>query len=220
MTPGLFRASRILCILLLAACASQEGDAREPSDPGRSVERGDQPRRADSIASTAGVIDSARTMSVLIDRFRQEVPEVVRLEKGAPSRDSLARALVSALTRRDTAGVARLFISRGEFAWLYFPASTLARPPYEIDPAFAWFQLSSESERGVHKALGLLGGSGAAHVSTTCNPQPVVAGAVRIWSACSVRWRSPAGAETEAALFASIIEHAGRFKIFSYSNRL
>ena len=222
----------ILCVLLLAACGAQEGDARESSQGASGAEARAASEVMDSVSASARAsgsahpamapapIDSAQPMSRLIERFQRGLPLVTRLEHGAESRDSLVRGLVEALRRRDTSAVARAFITRAEFARLYFPASALARPPYEIDPAFAWFQLSSESEKGVHKALGVLGGREAMYLASTCEAPPEAVAAVRLWSRCTVRLRSREGVETEVALFGSIIEHGGRFKFFSYANRL
>lgn len=219
MTGIPLRIASIIGLALAAACSS--GDASPRSSPASGViatPRGSE--ASEAVAAPQLVVDSARPMADLIERFQHGLPIAERMENGEPSKEALVRAFFTALYRRDTTVVAKLFITRAEFAYLYFPSSRLSRPPYEIDPAFAWFQLSSDSEQGVRKALERLGGRRMKYLGFSCGPDPVDEGAVRSWQSCVVRWRNPGGEEFEAALFGSIIERDGRFKFFSYTNDL
>ena len=166
----------------------------------------------------AAIVDSARPMAIA--RFQSGLPRPRVLSNAAPSREALVRSLLNALRRQDTAAIADLFISRSEFAYLYFPSSPVARPPYELDPALAWFQLSAESERGIRKTLSVLGGQSATYEAHSCTPDRSAAGSPRIWRGCTLRWRDTHGAASEGSLFAAIIEYRGRFKFFSYATTL
>jgi len=122
--------------LLAAAC----GDG-----PGGGAAAADTP----ASAAPAGVVDSVLPMDVMLDRFRAGVAEPDGLAGGADSRDELVLQVVRALEAADTLAFERLGVSLAEWAWLYFPNSVQARPPYELPPALAWFQLQEGNRQGV-----------------------------------------------------------------------
>ena len=175
-------------------------------------------RRASPSSTTTLVVDSARPMRQMIEQFQQGTPAVAALQYGAPDRETLVRSFLDALTAGDTAALASMIISRAEFAHLYFPSSVIARAPYELDPALAWFQVRVENERALGKALRRYAGRALIYVGHDCSPKPAE-GASRIWTDCVVTYRSESGGQ-RARLFTSIIETGGRFKFFSYANRL
>jgi hypothetical protein len=204
-------ASRVLTVLLLstliAACDVGPGDA------------GAAP--VDSLALRPGyVIDSILPMDEMLRRFRADLgPMPTALEGAAPTRDSLVRRFVRALTDQDTAALARMHLSRAEFAWIYFPSSEFASPPYELPPEILWLQMTAESNKGISRALRAFE-RGAAYLGHECATTPELRGQSRLWTGCIVRWRDAAGANEEFRLFGSILEHADGFKFVSYGNRL
>lgn len=166
------------------------------------------------------VIDSARPMTELVAAFQAGEPRVDTLAFASPRRDALVQDFMRALANADTARLARLLISRAEFAWLYFPHGTVAKPPYELDPALAWFQMRLENERSLGRLLRVLGGQRLAYHRHACDPTPQVEGPNRVWRDCTVTWSAPDGRQSTRRLFMSIIERDGRFKFFSYANRM
>src|SRR5690606_35569580 len=95
----------------------------------------------------AAVVDSVLRMEVALERFRSGLPEPERLESGASDMETLVRRVVDALVRNDTLVFERLAVNRAEIAWLYFPTTRVAQPPYELPPALAWFQMQTRSRQ-------------------------------------------------------------------------
>lgn len=165
----------------------------------------------------AGVVDSVFPMDVALDRFRADLAEPEALTSGAATRDELVRGVVEALVVRDTAAFVPLAVSRAEWAWLYFPTSTVAKPPYELPPALAWFQLQEKNRQGVLRALRELGGHALGYREYSCDLEPTVEGSNRVWSGCVVSLTRD-GEPVTLKLFGAIVERDGRFAILSYAN--
>ena len=109
-------------------------------------------------AHTPTHVDSAVPREVALARFQQASQRATALDGGAPSRDALVRAFVRAVETKDTASLRRLVISRGEFAYLYYPTSAQGLPPYNLSPDLYWFMTVEQSNRGVHHLVTELGG--------------------------------------------------------------
>ena len=193
-----------VCAVIMSACTPGEAHRAETfSASGR---------------ATATVVDSARPMADMIARFQAGLPPIAAMRNASPSREALVRRFVSALASRDTVALASMLISRAEFAHLYFPGSALAAPPYELDPAFAWFQMELENERALRQALRRHGGAELEYRWHACTASPAQ-GQSGIWRNCRVTWKTPDGVVTQRA-FMSIIEHRGTYKFFSFANKL
>jgi hypothetical protein len=213
--PSLLAASCLLAVL--AACG--EGHAASAVDSARadSIAR----VRQDSInrAQPGYVIDSILPMDEQLRRFRAGLKETPRTLSGAAeTRDRLMRRFVRALEAADTAGLARLALTRAEFAYLVFPESPLSAPPYSQAPDLAWMQHTFSTAAGLERLLNRLGGKPLGFRSLSCSETPVVEGSNRIWKDCTVRFAPPGDSAQTLQLFASIIEREGRYKILSYSN--
>ncbi|GLC28046.1 hypothetical protein [Roseisolibacter agri] len=182
--------------------------------------RGETAAVADSPTTVAAaVIDSVVPRDEELRRFRQGVDSVDALAGGAPSADALVRRFATALEARDTATLHALRIDRREFAWAYYPASRLARPPYDLSPALMWFQLEGNSGRGLFHALEERGGRPLRLLSHAC-PRVDAEGANRIHAGCTIRRLQAPGDTVQEQLFGAILERGGSFKFVSYSNRL
>jgi hypothetical protein len=136
---------------------------------------------------------------------------------GPHSRDSLVRLFEQALAKRDTAGLDRLQITREEFAYLYYPDSKMARPPYELGPDVMWMQIQSQRDRGLRRLVAKYGGRKIRIRGLECQP-PERQNAVVIHR-CGVRTNDAVDSPPKQ-LFGSIIERDGRFKFVGYANRL
>lgn len=163
-------------------------------------------------------IDSILPMPEYLRRFRLGLVEPSGFTNGETSRAALARSFLAAVATHDTAALARLAVSRAEFAWLVFPYHRYHNPPYELDPEIFWIQITAESAKGVHRTLQRYGGARLALTSLGCERDTlqVTAGPLRIWSGCTMRFRVGDSVETRR-LFGSIVERDGRAKLLSFA---
>lgn len=165
-------------------------------------------------------IDSALPMPELLHRFQSKVPDTPAvLANAAPSRDSLLARFLSGVERNDTLGVARLSLTPGEFAFLYFPGSRLSRPPYELDPALAWFQVSGNTTNDLRKLMRALGGKPVRTAGYGCD-STLTEGKNTLYTHCAVRVITPRRDTMPMALFGTIMERDGRFKFVGLANRI
>ena len=176
--------------------------------------------RAAARAKPTVKVDSALGPDEELRRFRNGLPRVDALEHGAPSRDRLVDQFVAALERKDTLALIRLHVTRREYAWLIYPSSTVARPPYRQPPEIAWMLAKANTETGLTRLLARRGGQKLGVVGYACDPKPTREGENTIWWGCVLRTASTSGIETtRQRLFGSIIERNGRFKFLSYKNQ-
>lgn len=186
---------------LLGACAGEERQSATPP--------------------TGGVVDSALPIPVLLDRFRATIPDTPQvLGGGAESPRELAEALLTALTRHDTASLRALVMSRAEFAWLYYPHSRYTRPPYELGPELVWIQLSATSEKGATRLLRRYGGLPLDLEAVRCPASAVTEGPNRTTPGCTVRFAVGDSSARDVRLFGSLLNRDGRYKFLSYANDL
>lgn len=167
------------------------------------------------IASAAAVA-AVPTIAGELATFRSGM-RAPRSLAGPPSRDSLVQLFERALAKRDTAGLGELQITREEFAYLYYPDSKMARPPYELGPDMTWMQIQSQSDRGLRRLVAKYGGRKIRIRGLECLA-PERQSAVVIHQ-CAVR-TSEGVDSAPKQLFGSIIEREGRFKLVGYANRL
>jgi hypothetical protein len=164
------------------------------------------------------VVDSAIPIAEALRRFQRDLPEPRGLTGGESSREELVRAFVSAVERRDTAALRGMVLRKDEFAWIYYPASHLSKPPYELPPDLVWFQMQGLSEKGARLLLDDLGGRPLGYLDHRCTPRQE--GDHRIHGYCELRRLSAAGDTLRERLFGLIIEREGRYKFVSYANKL
>lgn len=179
-------------------------------------------RAADTEAvPSAGVVDSALPIPVLLARFRAATPDTLTaLSGGADSPDALGRALLAAVQRHDTAAVRALAVSRAEFAWLYYPHSRFTAPPYELGPDLVWLQLVAASDKGAGRLLQRYGGRALRFERLDCPDTAAVEGPNRIATGCTVRFAVADSAARDLRLFATTLTRDGRVKVLSFANDL
>ena len=127
---------------------------------------------------------------------------------------------MKALSARDTAALARLALTREEFAFLYYPTAPQSLPPYDVPPGLMWFLLEGSSHKGLAHALEERDGRPARYAGYVCENEASVEGENRVWGRCMVRLVQPTGDTTVQRLFGPIIERGGRFKLVSFANEL
>lgn len=189
-------------LVVMTACADRP--AVHPGDAPATVSRGE--------GGSPYSIDSALTL------FRSGLDSVAQLEGSEPSMDALIIRFSRMLEARDTATMRALVMSRREFAWLYYPTSPFTRPPTLQEPGLAWFLHLQHSQKGASRLLDRFGGRPVRIVSSRCTA-PRTLGKNTLWSDCVQRLVMHDDTVT-TRLFGGVLERAGRFKIFSYSNDL
>lgn len=166
------------------------------------------------------IVDSIFPIEEEIRRFRStlEGDPPTALSGGAASRDGLVERFVTALEAADTAAFRDMLMTRGEFAYLYYPHTKFTAPPYELSPALLWFQMENGTSRGFNRMMQRMGGRPAHAQGYLCPDEALVEGPNRIWEGCVVLLRPPDGEALDFRLFGSILEHGGTFKFVSYTN--
>lgn len=196
--------------LALAACAGQAPvPAARREVPAGPRPGGPAPTHVDSVVPRA----------VALERFQRASEPTTALSHGASSRDELVRRFVRAVEARDTAALRGLVLSRGEFAYLYYPTSGQGLPPYDLSPDLMWFMIVERSDRGMSALLRRAGRS-LGVTGYRCTGDSTVEGMNRLWGPCVVRRVQAPRDTVEERLFGPILEREGRYKFVSYSNRL
>jgi hypothetical protein len=233
-STALRRSCAVVAALCALACALACGggnadgtaDGRQPIPAGvnpKMVEyRSDGvliPSR-DSLLKTPGyVVDSLFTPEEDLRRFRATVagPAPTRLAGGERSTDELLRRYWTLLTLRDTLAMTPLVVSRGEYAYLYFPFSREAAAG--LPPAAGWELILAQSGRGLTRALQQAAREPAAVLGTLCSDQPLIVGGGRLYGPCGVIVRRSRGVDT-LWLAKSLLVRDGVHKFLGLQNEL
>ena len=177
------------------------------------------PAAAATNAAVPQHVDSVVPRDVALAQFRQGTTQVDRITGGARSRDALVNAWVKAVEANDTASLARLRISRDEFAWLYYPTAKQGLPPYDLSPSLMWFVVDGGSNKGMARLLQDRGGKPLHVVGYTCDPQSSVEGENTSWGPCALKRVQAPGDTVEERLFGLLVERGGQWKFLSYKGR-
>lgn len=216
-------ASALLALLGALACGERAAPAGADSPaatPAPAAAPTGAAQAADSVARPPLPVDSFVPLDEALRRFRTGLGAApARLAGGASSRDALARDFLRAVAAHDTAALNRAILSRAEFAWLYYPTSAVAAAPYELDPQMAWFQLRSQSEKGIGRVLDRLGGRRLTFEALDCPAAPREEGENRVWEGCALRFTLD-GQPARQRLFGGIVARDGAYKFVGYGNDL
>lgn len=196
--------------IALVASAWTAGGHQPPADA-RSTTAAAQP------GVSVGPVDSLLAMPELLRRFRSGLAPVSSLANGAASRDELVALFISAVERNDTMALARLAVSRAEYAYLYFPSSPYMGRPYGLPPDVAWMLSTAASEKGINRVLGRLGGHRLEYSGYDCAGESRE-GSNRFWRDCRTDYTHPGDGRVSRRLFGTIIEHGGAYKFLTYAN--
>ena len=219
-------ASRPLLLVLAVALAACGGDAARPADrpaatTTNAAEEAANRARVDSLAAAGGTIDSIIPLDEALRRFREPLgPAPDTLRHAARSVREVADRWLRAATAADTTALVRLAVDRAEFAWLFYPGTSLAKPPYEMPPSLMWSQFVLNSDDGVRKVLRVLGGTRTELVSLRCPEPPVREGDNTLHENCLVTLRVDGRTLPEVRAFGTILERDGRFKLLGLSSKL
>ncbi|HYR51885.1 MAG TPA: hypothetical protein VET83_04655 [Candidatus Dormibacteraeota bacterium] len=118
-----------------------------------------RPRPRSPLERSPGYYPPADPESMSVVTGRREAPEVsLELAGGAPSRDALAREILTALHARDESALAQLQITRREFEILCWPEVPESRPVTHISAEDAWSFSTNASHAGRGRMVSLYGG--------------------------------------------------------------
>jgi len=196
-----------VALLALASCS--------PVEAGQTSEGVSRPAQ-----QSAAHVDSVLPAGEALRRFRADLSEEpAALGGDFTSREALVRRFVDVLERSDTLALEPLVITRAEFAYLYYPSSPLAAPPYELAPSLMWFQLQENNRKAASALLRTRGGTRLGYAGHECYTSERQ-GANTVWSSCHVLRRTPDGSERRERLFGTIVERDGRYKFVGLSNEL
>jgi hypothetical protein len=188
----------------LAACVGQAGDAGDTAE-----------------AESGRVVDSIFPMEEQIRRFQATVADTPSTFRGgAPSRDDLVDAFLDAVRARDTEALAKLVVDRGEYAFLYYPYSHFAAPPYELPPDILWFQTQNSQSRALFRLFGQMDERALDARGYRCEEDALELGPTVGWDDCFILVSGRDGDVVDLRLFGTILMHDGRYKFLSLSNEL
>lgn len=162
------------------------------------------------------VVDSILPPDEALRRFREGTDSVAALN-GRPSLRELLEDFRRAATAGDTAALRALAIDRGEFAWLVYPESRLARPPFRQPPDIAWLMLRQASDGGLRKLLARR--ATMSLLAARCPDSTSVEGRMRTISGCTVRVQTSDNVR-DIRLFGRVVELDGRWKIVGFDGDL
>lgn len=172
----------------------------------------------DATAQTTLKVDSIMPSAVALRRFQSDLPPVSGFSGAVRNRDDLVARFVRAIENGDTAVLEDLLVTKGEYAFLYFPSSVYSRRPYELPPEIAWLLSEQNSVKGLTRLTRRLGGNKLHFRGYECS-DPVIEGANRFWRSCLLTYTDPASRlPVTRKLFGAIMERDGRYKFLSYAN--
>jgi hypothetical protein len=121
------------------------------------------------------------------------------------------------LDARDIAGLQELTVTEHEFRKLVWPKLPAARPGRNIPWDYVWKDLRSKSTMQLQARVHEWQPSGdATVVKVEFTGETTDYETFRVRRKSVVVLRSPTGHESRHRVFGSIIEEAGRYKVFSY----
>jgi hypothetical protein len=172
---------------------------------------------ADRPKAGPAQVDSVVPREVALARFREGIPELDTLVQGAASRDELVQRWVAAIETKDTAELARLLLTRAEFAWVYYPTTPQGLPPYDLSPALMWYLNEGNGAKGLKRLLEDRGGKPMGVVGYRCDEKVSREGENAIYGPCLVRRLQAPGDTVEERLFGLVLERRGRWKFVNYA---
>jgi len=205
-------------VLLLASTSLVACGGDRPARELTEAEK--QAAHVKEVVAAGGVVDSVLPIAEALRRFRVDLPKQDTLYHASATRGELVGRLARAITRRDTADLNAMALSRAEFAWLFYEESPLSRPPYEAPPGLLWGQILTTSDEGIRQLVNRLGGKAIEVSDLRCPNQAEQEGRNRLYKRCTVRFAAPGEKPLAGNLFGSILARDGRFKFVGLGNRI
>ncbi len=199
---------RTVCVRLSAAIGASSWNGTSLVSPG--------PRSETVTATGPGSRRARLVLPVLLLVLVWACgPPRERFQNTLPSPEALAEAFLRALEAGDRRWMESLALSEQEFVLEVFPEM----PAYgNVPPGFAWSQLAARSAYGLSTVLD-------AHAGRSWDLEEIVFRGKQTAYQTFVVHREPmlrlrdrrTGEKREVALFGSLLEHGGRYKLFSFN---
>lgn len=132
------------------------------------------------------------------------------------SKEALARAVLEAFAEEDVETLKRLPLSKDEFRLYVWPRLPASRPERGVPLEYAWGELDQKSRSAVASSFSRYKGRRLELVSVRFQGEVTDYGSFRVHRQTRLRVRDESGDELTLALFGSVMEWSGRYKLWSY----
>lgn len=146
----------------------------------------------------------------------ESVPAERILANGSGSLDEMARRFLDALARADEGELKSMSVDRAEFERVFWPDLPASAPDSGLSLDFVWNQYKWKAARGLERLLEDHGGRQYEYVSVGFTGESRSYPHHVIHSGSFVEVLDPDGATRRLRLFGSVVEQAGRYKIYGY----
>lgn len=133
-----------------------------------------------------------------------------------PSPEALSRAVLTALAERDVDTLRALSLDETEFRDAVWPDLPASRPEHNVPFDYAWGDLRQKSDNARRRLAARHGGRRYELVRVRFAAGTTRYRTYEVHRETILDLRDEEGGEVRLALFGSILERAGRFKLFSY----
>jgi hypothetical protein len=133
------------------------------------------------------------------------------------SAEALARAVLSAVEKRDIESLNNLALNEREFRDLVWPELPAARPERNLPFSYVWGDLHQKSDARLRQTLAKHGGNGYELVSIAFTGGTTDYPSYRVHRDSEIVLTTRDSQRKTERLFGSVLEQGGRFKVFSYA---
>lgn len=140
----------------------------------------------------------------------------VPLPHSAPTPEEAARRALDLIAAGDRAALLDLALGETEFREAVYPELPASRPERNTSADFVWRSLHQKSRNSLAFTLDRYAGQRLELVAVDFLGETTDYGSYRVHRKTALKVRRPDGAETVVRLFGSMIERAGRYRIFSF----
>jgi len=138
------------------------------------------------------------------------------LHRTFDSPEALAEGVLAALADVDGATLEAMPLSELEFRTVVWPELPASRPDRGLPFDYVWGDLHQKSNNAMRRLIDRHGGKRYALVALAFGGETTPYETYRVHRETVLTVRDEAGEEEELALFGSILERDGAFKLFSY----
>lgn len=132
------------------------------------------------------------------------------------SPEALARAVLAAIEKRDVGALRMLALDKDEFAEHVWPELPAARPERNLTVHYVWGDLHQKSNIMLQHMLAAHGGTHYVLTGVRFLGETTDYRSFRVHREAELSVKADGGEQQRIRFFGSVIETAGKYKIFSY----
>lgn len=132
------------------------------------------------------------------------------------SDEDLARAVLTAVERRDAGALRQVALNREEFTDHVWPELPAARPERNLSAGYVWGDLNQKSNITLEQTLAAHAGKHYELAGIRYLGKSTPYGSYVVHRESELTVKDPDGNEKQVRLFGSVLEKGGRYKVFSY----